>query len=229
MFFRITLSAIGWSLAFFTGAFFSFRLHKAHLRVRKPFTWYLFLASLNWCGVTGLAGLTPLFFPENFELWKITDSIVHIFVALVLAYLYRFFLSITIFKSAHKSAELVFWVVLLLGLGITLFDFLNARAPFIAYPGVIVWNNHPVVGMGITFSTLIVICLLVVFFFTQRPVKSLLIELRFLLFAAFFGFLGFGGMLVTIFTNPLLVLIGDILVIFGSLAMLLITLLRFFE
>lgn len=211
-------------LGFLSAIVFAIKTYKGYLQIKLPVTRYLFIASLYWCIITAIFGFVPLFFPKNFEFWKIADSIAHIFVAILLAYLCRFFLALV--KSPQERIS--FWIILVAGQTFTLIDFVYPRAPYMVPPGVIVWNNHPIVGVGFGVLMSVVISLLVVYFFTKKEVKSFLVKLRLLLFGAFFGLLGFGGIIITVFTNPLLVLMGDILIMIGALAMLSVSLVRYF-
>jgi len=224
MFFNPPLSTISLSFAFLSSIVFAHRTYKTHLKIKQSFTRYVFLASINWCAVAAFLGLGPLFFPRNFELWKIFDPLSHIFVAITLAYLFRFFLALV----GDPRERIIFWAVLIFGEVLTLIDFVYPRTPYLAPPGVIIWNNHPVVGLGYMLLILAATFLLAIYFFTRREVKEFLIRVRLLLFGAFFGLIGFGGGIVAVFTNPFLVLIGDVLIMTGALAMLLVSLLRYF-
>lgn len=123
------------------------------------------IAVVNFAIVTGLLGLVPLFSPRNFGLWKISDCFVHIFLILNLAYLWRFYLSLT--KSPRE--KLIFWTFLVIGQIFTLIDFIYPKTPYLANPGVIIWNNIPVVGIGIgVFITLGSLPLAFYFFFRRE-------------------------------------------------------------
>jgi len=224
MFFNPPFSTISLSFGFLSAIIFAYRTYQSHLKIKLPFTRYFFLASISFCILMGMFGLGTLFFPRNFELWKNIDSFAHIFVVTTLAYLCRFFLALV--KNPRERT--IFWIFFVFGQVFTLIDFVYPRVPYLAPPGVIVWNNHPIVGIGLGIVILAVTSLLAIYCFTKGGAKEFLIRVRLLLFAALFGLIGLGGGIITVFTNPLLVLIGDVLIMAGALGMLLASLLGYF-
>jgi len=224
MFFNPPISAVSATLGFIAACVFSYRIYESHKKVKQIFTHYFFIAVVNFAIVTGLLGLVPLFSPRNFGLWKISDCFVHIFLILNLAYLWRFYLSLT--KSPRE--KLIFWTFLVIGQIFTLIDFIYPKTPYLANPGVIIWNNIPVVGIGIGVFITLGSLPLAFYFFSEGKTKEFLVKTRLFLFTIFFAAFGLGGVFITIFLHPLIVLFGDSLILIGALGMLSASLLRYF-
>ncbi len=225
MILNIPISTISLSIAFFSAASMAYGAYKSHLKIKRPFTLYFLVGVVNWAFVAGLLGLGTLFTPRNFELWKYIDATAHIFLANMLAFLFRFILA----SAKHPREKIYFLTVLIFGQIITLIDFIFPSPPYIVPPGIIIWNNIPVVGVGFGILILIVIPSSIKYFLSKgTEVNELLLRIRFLLFEVFYGFIGLGGILITIFTIPAVVLIGDISMFLGAMAIFLVSLFRFF-
>ncbi len=224
MFFNPPISVLGSALGFIAAVAFVYRIYQSYQKVKSRAIYYFLIGVINFAVLTGLLGLVPLFFPGKFELWKISDNFLHIFLILNLAYLWRFYLAIT----NNPREKIIFWSFLIIGQIFTVLDFIYSQTPYIAPPGVIVWNNIPTVGIGLGVYMILGSIPLSIYFFSEGVTKEFLIKVRLFLFTIFFATFGLGGVLITAFLKPTLVLVGDLLILIGALGMLAVSLLHYF-